>query len=83
MEFSIYLGDRLMVGHMPLAHSIGVRFPVPQPTRASLETRQNNDILTLHRATRLGRRNRTNSIPKIAYLLRAVFRAKNTYLRFR
>ncbi len=25
------LGDRLMVGRVPLAHAIGVRVPVPQP----------------------------------------------------
>ncbi len=30
IEVLFLLGDRLMVGHMPLAHSIGVRVPVPQ-----------------------------------------------------
>ncbi len=34
-----------MVGHIPLEDGIGVRVPDPQPTRATLKTRQNNDIL--------------------------------------
>ncbi len=34
----LLLRVRLMVGHMPLEHGIGVRVPDPQPTRAPLET---------------------------------------------
>jgi hypothetical protein len=52
-----------MVGHMVLVHGIEVRVLVSQPTRAKLSRTRRVD-------------NQQRSIPKIAYLLRAVSRYK-------
>gem|GEM_PF-3048835 len=39
------LGDRLTVGHRPLEAGIGVRIPVPQPSRAEFPTLETGLIL--------------------------------------